>query len=232
VCPVFIKDADPDSFELPIRGLGSLSPKFDIQNPDWYVDFYRKHLLPDPQLTQKSFEVTVADMHGMSWSAFCKHMESRGKRAVPKIFRTVRMSFDIMMDYGAFRDLQRHRRCEQYVEPLHPNYGYLVPDDIAGSELEAEYRAAMVAIQAYEEDEVVHNSDLLQYMVPLGYLHRSMFEMDGQEIYYVTELRTQPQGHISYRRIAYEIFRLSSLRNPDLFQWCRALKPDSIGEHK
>jgi thymidylate synthase ThyX len=232
MCPVFVKKADADSFEPPISGLGNLSPKFDISNPNWYVDLHRKHLLPEAQLVQKAFESTIAERHAMSWSAWSKWMEGRGARAVPKVFRTFRMSFDIMMDYGAFRDLQRHRRCEQYPEPLHPNYGFLVPDDIAGSELEAEYRAAMKSVHAYDDDAVVHDPDLMQYMVPLGYLHRSIFDMDAQEIYYVTELRTQPQGHISYRRVAYEIFRIAHSRQPDMFQWCRALKPDSIGEHK
>jgi thymidylate synthase ThyX len=232
MCPVFVQKADADSFEPPIQGLGNLSPKFDISNPDWYVDLHKRHLLPDPQLVQTSFASTIADRYGMSWSAFCKLMEGRGPRAVPKVFRTVRMSFDIMMDYGAFRDLQRHRRCEQYVEPLHPNYGFLVPDDIAGTEMESEYRAAMRAVQAYDDDAVVHDPDLMQYMVPLGYLHRSIFDMDGQEIYYVGELRTQPQGHISYRRIAYEIVRIAQARQSDIFQWCQAIKPDAIGEHK
>jgi len=231
MCPVFTKQADADSFEPPVRGLGNLSPKFDFSNPNWYVDFHRKHLLPDSLLVQKSFEAAVADRHGMSWSAFSKLMEGRGKRAVPKIFRTINLSFDIMMDYGAFRDLQRHRRCEQYVEPLHPNYGFLVPDDVAGSDFESEYRAVMQAVHAYDEESVVHDPDLMQYMVPLGYLHRSVFDMDAQEIYYVTELRTQPQGHISYRRIAYEIRNLASNRLPSVFQWCRATKPDAIGEH-
>ena len=232
VCPVFVQGADADSFEPPIQSLGNLSPKFDFSKPDWYVDLHRPHLLPDAQLVQKSFEATIADRYGMSWSAFSKLMESRGPRAVPKIFRTITMSFDMMMDYGAFRDLQRHRRCEQYVEPLHPNYGFVVPDDIVGTELEQEYRTAMQAVHAYEDDAVVHDRDLMQYMVPLGYLHRSIFDMDAQEIYYVTELRTPPKGHISYRRVAYEQFRIASTRLPDIFQWCRAVRPEAIGEHK
>jgi thymidylate synthase ThyX len=230
--PVFVEDAHADSFELPVRGLGVPSPKFDTANPNWYVDLHRRHLMPDPQLTQKAFETIIAERHAMSWSAFSKHMESRGPRAVPKVFRTINLSFDIMMDYGAFRDLQRHRRCEQYAEPLHPNWGYLVPDDIAGTELEPEYRAAMQAVHAYEDDGVVHDTNLMQYMVPLGYLHRSVFDMDAQEVYYITELRTAPQGHISYRRVAYEIYRMASMRLPQIFQWCRAIKPDEIGEHK
>ena len=232
MCPVFIEKADADTFEPSVKSLGPISPKFDFSNPNWYVDIHRKHLLPDSKIVEKSFEVLIADHYGMSWSAFSKLMESREKRAVPKAFRTVNMAFEIMMDYGAFRDLQRHRRCEQYVEPLHTNYGYLVPDDIVGSDIEPEYHAAMKSILAYDDDAVVHDSDLMQYMVPLGYLHRSIFEMDAQEIYYVTELRTQPQGHISYRRIAYEMYKIASQRLPSIFQWCKATEPVTIGEHK
>lgn len=232
MCPVFVRDIEPDSFEPQVKSLGRASPKFNFISPTWYVDVYRPHLLPPADLVQKSFESALADMYGMSWSAFCKHMDSRGKRAVPKIFRTVRIAFDVMMDYGAYRDLQRHRRCEQYSEPLTPNYGYLVPDDIAGSALEPEYRAAMESVSSYEDDRVVHDTDLVQYIVPLGYLHRSVFEMDLAELYYLVELRTQPQGHISYRRVAYEMYSIASAIYPNLMKWCRAVRPDEIGEHR
>ena len=231
LCPVFMKGAEADSFEPMIRSLGNLSPKFKLSSPSWYVDLHRKHLLVDPVLVQKSFESVVADRYGMSWTAFCKHMDERGKRGVPKVFRTIPVSFDVMMDYGAYRDLQRHRRCEISAEPLTINYGYVVPDDIAGTELEPQYRAAMDSIQAYDDDAVVHDPDLMQYMVPLGYLHRSIFDMDLQELYYITELRTQPQGHISYRRIAYEMYKLGKERFGPLMNWCRAIEPDSIGVH-
>lgn len=232
LCPVFTRDAEADSFDPPIHSLGQLSDKFSWIWPNWYVDLHKPHLLPEPNLVQKSFESTIADRHGLSWNAFSQLMESRKKRAVPKVFRTIRMSFDIMMDYGAFRDLQRHRRCEQYVEPLSPGYGYDIPDDIHGSGLEGEYKRAMETIQDYDDEKVIHDPDLMQYMTPLGYLHRSIFDMDAQQIYYVTELRTQPQGHISYRRVAYEIYKVAAERYPEIFQWCRAISPDSIGEHK
>lgn len=232
VAPTLVKHTDPDTFEPQIRSLGNLSSKFNLNGPSWYVDLHRPHLLPDPVLTQKAFEATVAERHGMSWSAFCKYMEARGQhQEVPKVFSTVRVSFDVMMDYGAYRDLQRHRRCDQYPEYLTPNYGYLVPDDIAGSDMEPEYRKAMESVQDYDDERVVHDSDLMQYMVPLGYLHRCVFDMDLRELYYIVELRTKPQGHISYRRVAYEMFSIGRQRLPDMMKWCRAVSPDSIGVH-
>ena len=232
VVPTLVKHTEPDTFELPIGNLGNISSRFSMTKPNWYVDLHKPHLLPDKQVAQKSFEATIGDRHGMSWTSFCKYMEGRTQwQEVPKVFKTLPISFDIMMDYGAYRDLQRHRRCEQYAEPLTANYGYLVPDDIVGTDLEPEYRAAMESIELYGDDSVVHDADLMQYMIPLGYLHRSVFQMDLRELYYIVELRTKPQGHISYRRVAYEMFRRAKEHYPEAMQWCRAVVPDEIGVH-
>ncbi len=231
LCPVFMNQADPDSYEPPIRGLGELPSEFDFAKPDWYVSVHRPQLLPSTDLAQASFETAVADMYGMSWSVFRKHMETRGARAVPRVFRKFGITFDVMMDYGAYRDLQRHRRCEIFPEPLTAHYGYLVPDDIAGTDLESEYREAMDLVHSYQDDAVVHDPELMQYQIPLGYLHRSLFQMDLSELYYVTELRTKPQGHISYRRVAYAMYERARAFYPGPLQWCRAIKPESIGVH-
>lgn len=231
LCPVFMNNAEPDSYEPAIRNLGSLPDCFSFEKPNWYVEVHRPHLLPPTDLVQASFEATVADMYGMSWSVFKAHMDSRPARGVPRAFRKFRMAFDIMMDYGAYRDLQRHRRCEIYPEPLTPNYGYLVPDDIVGTPMEEEYREAMESVDSYKDELVVHDPELMQYMVPLGYLHRSLFDMDFAEVYYITELRTAVQGHISYRRVAYEMYCKACKYAPGLFPWCRAVQPDKIGVH-
>jgi thymidylate synthase ThyX len=231
LCPVFMNNAEPDDYEPPIRTLGPLPDHFSFENPGWYVDVHRPHLQPKPDLVQASFESMVADMYAMSWSVFKAHMDSRGKRGVPRVFRKVPISFEIMMDYGAYRDLQRHRRCEIFPEVLTANYGFLVPDDIAGTDIEPDYREAMELVDAYKDEAVTLEPELLQYLVPLGYLHRSIFDMDLAEVYYITELRTQPQGHISYRRVAYEMFRKAAGLHPGLLQWCRAIEPAGIGVH-
>ena len=230
--PSLVKHTEANTFKLPIKGLGPLPPEFDLSDPKPYVIMKDDRPGTSAQFEQAQFESDVADMHGMSWETFSKHMNDRPEHEeVPDVFKTVKVTFDIMTDYGAFRDLQRHRRCDQFVEPLTTNYGYVVPDDLVGSPFEAEYREAMEFIQAYDEDSVVHDVDLMQYMIPLGYLHRSRFQMDLRELYYIVELRTKPQGHISYRRIAWRMYELAVRRWPKLMQWCRAIKPDVIGVH-
>jgi thymidylate synthase ThyX len=161
-----------------------------------------------------------------------KFMEARGKEPPPEFFRLLRITFELTMDYGAFRDLQRHRRCEQFVSPLTVDLGYVVPDDVrdAGAEVLDAFCGAMEESRDAVRD---HGVDVLgsQYAIPLGFLHRSVFSMDLQELYYVVELRTQPQGHISYRRIAYQMFEAALAHFPREMQWCRAIRPDAIGAH-
>lgn len=231
-CPSLIRHVTPTGFFLPEWGLGPISAKYCFNDPSWYVDIHQPHLLADPLQVQKSMESFIADRHAMSWSAFCAFMNERPEHAaVPDIFKKVRLTFDVLMDYGAFRDLQRHRRCDQFIETLNTTFGYVIPDDIAGSDLEGEYREIMDSVRSYSDD-VMDDPDLSQYVIPLGYLHRSLFQMDLKELYYVVELRTRDHGHISYRRVAYEMFNLAKQRHPQLMQWCRAVKPDAIGIHR
>lgn len=230
ISPVLMRHVRPDCFEPGVRSLGLMHDQFNPQKPDWCVTTCG--LSPSPMASFSEFVKTMNDRHGMDWDSFSKHMDARPEhQEVPKIFRTISMSFDILMDYGAFRDLQRHRRCEQFVEPLTTQYGFVIPDDIKGSELEPEYVSAMEAVLSYS-DEVMHDPDLSQYVIPLGYLHRSVFQMTLQELYYLVELRTRPQGHMSYRRVAYRMFELARNRHPELMRWCRAVEPLHCGEHR
>ena len=233
VAPTLVRHTEPDTFALRTQSLGSLSLEhFDYLNPQPYVRFSDFDSEVADMLNVIKFKSKVADLYGMSWPTFVKYMESRpDHHEVPQVFRTLDTVLDIMMDYGAYRDLQRHRRCEQFPEPLSAGYGYVVPDDIRDSDLEPLYHKTMGLVANYADEDIVHDPILMQYMVPLGYLHRTEFKMDLAELYYIAELRTKPQGHISYRRIAFDMFNIASKRWPELMQWCRAIRPDSIGAH-
>lgn len=229
LCPSLMKEAYPDEFEPKIVSIG---PRFGELGTETILGPSPGVVLRD--ITNNGFEKVkdfVQTRYGMSWDTFSKHMDIRGNKQVPSAFKSVRIEFDVVMDYGAYRDLQRHRRMEQYSEPLTPYIGYVVPDDITGTDMEGEYRQAMELIKLYDDETVVNDSDLLQYVIPLGYLHRSTFSMDLRELYYIVELRTKPQGHISYRRIAYDMYKLAESKIPELMKWCRAIEPDAIGEH-
>lgn len=232
MAPSLMKHTEPDYYELRTKGLGHPKPCFDYNNPQPYVSLIQSVSKSVAQSQLVSLQRAVTEKYGMDWDQFSKHMDARpDHKNVPQIFRTLDLSFDVMMDYGAYRDLQRHRRCEQFSEPLHAGYGYVVPDDLVNTEFEPTYRETMDLAHSYDDESVIHDPDLMQYMIPLGYLHRTEFKMDMGELYYIAELRTKPQGHISYRRIAYEMYQRANENWPELMKWCRVIKPDTIGAH-
>lgn len=176
----------------------------------------------------------VEVVHDVSLEEFSRWMTERGKQSVPDVFKTITASFDLVMDYGAYRDLQRHRRCEQFPDLLGPHLGFDVPEDLfLEPGLSDEYLRAMGVIRKAADQAIAEGapSEDVQYAMPLGSLHRCIFQMDLKELYYLVELRTQPQGHISYRRVAYQMFELAKLRFPIEMQWCRAINPTEIGAH-
>ncbi len=135
------------------------------------------------------------------------------------------LRFDILMDIGGFRDMHRHRRCIQLLQPYTDLHGYEEPvcpgqPTLAEAGLEAVYRAAMesalAAYRALTHSPVPESAQSAQYLLPLGLRCRSLFKMDFAEALYISELRSGPAGHFSYRRIAWEMYRAVTRRHPSL----------------
>jgi thymidylate synthase ThyX len=133
--------------------------------------------------------------------------------------------FDILMDIGGFRDMHRHRRCVQLLQPYTDLHGYDEPvcpgqPTLAEAKLEAEYKAAMDAAfgayRALRDSGAPDAEPSAQYLLPLGTRCRSMFKMDFAEALYISELRSGVAGHFSYRRVAWEMYRAIADRHPAL----------------
>jgi thymidylate synthase ThyX len=224
--PVLIKHEGSNSFNPPVKRL------FDPEFSKRVRDIPGVEILDRSSSKNESIFNRVRYWYDMSFEEFSDFMDTRPLYAeVPDVFKLIDIHFDMFMDYGAWRDLQRHRRCEQFNEPLTTTFGYSIPDDIIGSDLEDEYVSVMESVKRFCYESALPKSSL-QYIIPLGYIHRSHFKMDMKELYYIVELRTKPHGHISYRRIAYTMYERAKKRWPDPMQWCRAIKPVEIGEHE
>lgn len=135
------------------------------------------------------------------------------------------LRFDILMDIGGFRDMHRHRRCTQLLQPYTAMHGYEEPvcpgqPTLAEAGLEAPYWAAMAAaVQAFarlSESNVPESAESARYVLPLGIRCRSMFKMDFAEALYISELRSGAAGHFSYRRVAWEMYQAVARRYPAL----------------
>lgn len=133
--------------------------------------------------------------------------------------------FDILMDIGGFRDMHRHRRCVQIVQDYTTLHSYDRPDDIEAANLASRYDAAMARardaarkLSARTTNEAAEQS---QYVIPLAYRKRALFKMDLAEAIYISELRTGPAGHFSYRNVAYAMYEAVAERYPALARYFR-----------
>jgi thymidylate synthase ThyX len=136
------------------------------------------------------------------------------------------LRFDILMDIGGFRDMHRHRRCIQLLQPYTDVHGYEHPEcpgqpTLAEAGLEADYTSAMNAAFAAYRSLRDRAAESAQYCLPLGTRCRSMFKMDYAEALYISELRSGVAGHFSYRRIAWEMYRAVSTKHPSLASYFR-----------
>jgi hypothetical protein len=132
------------------------------------------------------------------------------------------LRFDILMDIGGFRDMHRHRRCVQVLQPFTHAHGYEVPEGLAEAGLLPQYDSAMTHAHAVFEQ--VSQAGLVEnarYVLPLGTRTRALFKMDFAEALYIAELRSAPAGHFSYRRIAWEMYQAVARKHPALAPYFR-----------
>jgi thymidylate synthase ThyX len=148
------------------------------------------------------------------------------------------LRFDLLMDIGGFRDMHRHRRCTQIIQGFTWQHGYETPgagdlpagpqndfDILAAAGVLADYRSAIESahqaaaqIAAGPAPEAAQSA---QYLFPLATRIRALFKMDFAEAQYITELRSGPAGHFSYRRVAWEMFLALERQHPALAKHIR-----------
>lgn len=148
---------------------------------------------------------------------------------IPKEFSSVHLRYEITMDYGAFRDLQRHRRCTQIPQALSTSLGFAVPDDIQEIGLANRYLQTMEKVKSLIDGLAAGPSE--EYLIPLAFLHRTVYDMDVREHFYIVELRSKPAGHFSYRRIVNMMQKCFAGVHPFLAKYVRCIPMEGIGVH-
>jgi thymidylate synthase ThyX len=140
------------------------------------------------------------------------------------------LRFDILMDIGGFRDMHRHRRCTQIIQGFTHLHGYETPEsgDAAGlaeagilAEYQASVGAAFAASRQIAQSGAPEAAQSALYLLPLATRIRSLFKMDFAEAVYISELRSGPAGHFSYRKVAWEMYLAVQRQHPSLAQYFR-----------
>jgi thymidylate synthase ThyX len=130
-------------------------------------------------------------------------------------------TFDLLADLGAYRDLQRHRVLTQERQHYGVRHGYVTPPELAEAGLSAPYAAALERAAAVAEAIAAEMPEQAQYAVPLAFRVRWRIKLNLREVYHLAELRSAPQGHPSYRRIAQAIAAAVRAVHPALAEGMR-----------
>ena len=168
---------------------------------------YAVSSLPDDQLRARARRMT-ADERAALLAAYVGDRTNR-RHKPGRAFERTSYRFDVLADYGAFRDLQRHRLLTIEWQPLGPRHGYVEPAAIEDAGALADWRRVMDRSAELHDTIRAHGlADVASYAVVMAYRVRFYMEMNAREAMHVIELRTTPQGHPAYRRIGQAMHRL------------------------
>jgi len=137
-----------------------------------------------------------------------RHRPGRG-------FEALRYRFEIVSDYGAFRDLQRHRMLTVQWQGLTPDLGAAVPDEVVASGAGDSYaRALEISRVEYGRLVAAGHSSAAPYSLCLGFRIRYVLDLNAREAMHLIELRSGREGHPAYRAVAHEMHAQIAARHP------------------
>jgi hypothetical protein len=151
-------------------------------------------------------------------------LQSRTRRdELLRGFRGGLYAFDIVMDIGAYRDLHRHRRAQQFRQAYTHRLGYDTPVALLDAGLQSGYDDALA--ETFRVLELLPQPGA-QYLLPFGARSRFLFKMDFAEAEYISRLRSGVKGHFSYRRVAWEMKQRLVELEPELGRLIDATPPE------
>ena len=187
---------------------------------------YENSKLPLSQLRQ-----IIKDMNIDERKKLLSFLDLRQNRRhkPPRAFENCYYTFDVLTDFGSYRDLQRHRMLTQERQNLTTLHGFYVPEEITSAGFENDFREAMdKAEHAYKE---IYNKfpKESQYIVPFAYKVRWYMKMNLRSVYWISELRSVEQGHPTYRHIAQQMYLKTKEVHPALSEYMKYVDMNEYG---
>ena len=152
----------------------------------------------------------------------------RNRRDKPgRALESVAYTFDVLANFGCYRDLQRHRMLSQERQEFTTAHGYDTPLELEEAGFGDEFRSCMEQAHELHEALVPELRLEAQYVVPFAYRVRWYLRMNLREAVHLCELRSMPQGHADYRVIAQAIWQKIEEVHPALSGWARFLSREN-----
>jgi thymidylate synthase ThyX len=167
---------------------------------------YAHSSLPEHQLIDRVRRLGVDERAAL----LCAYVgERENRRHKPgRAFERSFYRFDVLSDYGAFRDMQRHRMLTIEWQRLTPNHGYSRPELVLDAGAGGVFDEAMERSAALYDALSAEYPEQASYAVAMAYRIRYSMQFNAREAMHMLELRSSPQGHPAYRRVALEMHRL------------------------
>lgn len=162
--------------------------------------------LPEHQIAERVKSMGPAERLALI-RAYVGERENR-RHKPGRAFERVDYRFDVLSDYGAFRDMQRHRMLTIDWQPLTPNHGYVRPELVDEAGMADVFDDAMARSAALFDALKGDFPEQASGAVSMAYRLRYSMQFNAREAIHLLELRSSPQGHPAYRRIALEMHRL------------------------
>lgn len=232
-----LKDIKPVS-EKPIALFDSRTDSASSPQADFHVSTLAQMLYPyGRHPLSQLYEIVAklpAQVQERILNTYVNDRKTRRDRPDRALEAGYPLTFDIVGDFGIYRDLQRHRMLTQQRQLLNPYLGFENNDDIKKAGFQEKVDAIREKMEAlYEKVRSTCGRHVAQYAVLMGHRMRWTMGMNLREAEHMFELRTTPQGHPTYRRICQEMARLTLSRYPWAkeilkftdygdYQWARA----------
>jgi thymidylate synthase ThyX len=167
---------------------------------------YEASSLPDADLLALARRMPVDDRVALLRAYVGDRANRRHKPG--RAFERTSYRFDVLTDYGAFRDLQRHRLLTIEWQPLSAHHGFTQPEAIVEAGGNAEWQGVMERSAVVSEAIAAAGlAAVAPYAVSMAYRVRFVMDMNAREAMHVIELRTAPAGHPAYRRVCQAMHR-------------------------
>jgi thymidylate synthase ThyX len=167
---------------------------------------YETSSLPDADLLALARRMPVDDRVALLRAYVGDRANRRHKPG--RAFERTSYRFDVLTDYGAFRDLQRHRLLTIEWQPLSARHGFIQPEAIVEAGGNAEWQGVMERSAVVSEAIAAAGlAAVAPYAVSMAYRVRFVMDMNAREAMHVIELRTAPAGHPAYRRVCQAMHR-------------------------
>lgn len=162
----------------------------------------------DPEIIERVIQEAVADRGGHD--------------QLPREFEHAVFQHEIVMDYGAWRDVQRHRMCTQLNQELGVDLGYVIPQEVKDVGLETAYERLMdEAASLYRQLSDTGYQKEAEYIVPMAFRRRLIVTWNMRELDHFITLRSGKKGHPSYRLIAQQVWQTLQATHPSLAKLIR-----------